>query len=112
MIAETIFYVTGSIFFTLAISTLAMFVYYTFRILQKIVDIETEMKNAVTEVKVKIATFSVGLAGLVALLEKILEIKNKHGKKNEETSPESEKDGGEEPPAKKIRIKRIFARGG
>lgn len=115
MIAETIFYVTGSIFFTLAIAMLAMFIYYIFKILQKIVDIENEMKNAVTEVKIKIATFSVGLAGMVALLEKIVDIKNNHDRNRQEPGRKDESGEGEgqkdEKPAKKIMIKRIFSRG-
>ena len=112
MLAETVFYVTGSIFFTLAIIMLAMFIYYIFKILQKIVDIENEMKNAITEVKIKIATFSLGLTGLIALLEKIVDIKNKHSQNSEETFRESNSNAEkEERPAKKITIKRIFSKG-
>ncbi len=109
MIAETIFYITGSVFFTLAVAMLGMFIYYAYKVLQKIVDIETEMKNAVTEVKIKIATFSIGLTGLVALLEKIVDFRNRRGRDKEEAAAKQEESPKE--PAKKIRIKTIFTKG-
>jgi len=104
--AETIFYITGSIFFTLSIAMLAIFIIYTFKILQAIVGIGTEVKNAVTEVKIKIATFSVGMASAIAILEKIVDFKNKHSQKKEEPMPEDEPQG--EAPVKKIKIRKIF----
>ena len=110
MVAETVFYITGSIFFTLSIAMLAIFIVYTLKILQKIVAIESEVKDAVTEVKIKIAMFSVGITSAIALLEKFIDFKNKRSEKKDEEAPveDSGDDAKEEAPVKKIKIRKIF----
>jgi len=110
MVAETVFYITGSIFFTLSIALLAIFIIYMLKILQAIVAIETEVKDAVTEVKVKIASFSVGLAGAIALFEKFVDFKNKRSEKKQDAATDEDESGDaeEEAPVKKIRIRKIF----
>ncbi len=107
MIVETIFYITGSIFFTIAIVMLGVVIIYTFKILQKIVAIETEIKNTVTEVKIKIATFSFGLTSAIAILEKLVDMKNKRSQ-NRAKKNETPRKNTDEPPVKKIRIRKIF----
>jgi Na+-transporting methylmalonyl-CoA/oxaloacetate decarboxylase gamma subunit len=81
---ETIFYFLGSIFFFLSISVLAVIVVFSIKILQRIVRIETEIENTVTEakntvaeVKNKVSAFSIGIAGIVALLEELINLKNR-----------------------------------
>ena len=81
---ETIFYITGSIFFLLSISILAILIIYSVKILQKIVSIESEIKNTVVETKNKIASFSLGFAAVTNLLEKIIQIRDaRSGKKSQ-----------------------------
>jgi len=73
--AETFFYVTGSIFFLMSISILAIVIIYSIKILQRIVAIENEIKNTVVEAKNKIASFSLGFAAMTGLMEKIIQMR-------------------------------------
>ncbi len=106
---ETIFYFLGSIFFFLSITVLAVLVVYSIKILQKVIGIELEIKNTVAEakntvmeIKNKVATFSVGIAGVVALLEKLIDLKNKAQNRPEESD-------GSEKPGKKDKRQKKFA---
>jgi hypothetical protein len=106
---ETIFYFLGSLFFFLWIGILAAVLIFTIRILRKAISIETEIKNTVieakntvAEVKNKVSTFSIGIAGIVALLEKLIDLKAKTQNRNNS--------GGEkEKPAKKEKKQKKFA---
>ncbi len=99
--AETFFYVTGSIFFTLSVLILLVVLIFSVVILRKAVSIETEIKNTVAEARNKITSFSVGVAGLVAILEKLVKMREEW----------NQKDGGDEKPADKgKRPKKIFVR--
>jgi len=106
MLMETIFYVTGSLFFIVAIAMLVVFIYYIFKILQKIVDIENEIKETVSEVKTKITTFSAGIVGLTSLLEKVMDMKNKHDFEPKET--ENNNQEKEDKTVKKLPLKEFF----
>jgi|GEM_PF-789305 MFS superfamily sulfate permease-like transporter len=105
---ETIFYFLGSVFFFLWIGLLAVMVVAGIMILRKIISIETEIKNTVgevkstvSEVKNKVAAFSISIAGIVALLEKLIDLKNRAQNKNG--------DGEKENPAKKEKKQKKFA---
>jgi len=108
MIIETIFYFLGSLFFLLWIGILVVILIFTVKILRKALSIEVEIrdtiseaKNTVVEVKNKVSAFSVGIAGIVALLEKLIDLKNRARGKNDA--------GGEDKPSKKEKKQKKFA---
>jgi hypothetical protein len=95
---ETIFYITGSIFFILFSTALAIIIIYSLKILQKAVSIEVEIKNSISEIKNKIASFSFGFAAMVSLLERLVDLKNgMSGKKKrkDDGNSDNNEDGGE-----------------
>lgn len=111
MIIEIIFYLLGSVYFLLSISILAVILIFTIKILRKAVSIEVEIKNTVSEakdtvveVKNKIASFSLGIAGIVALLEKLIDLNFKYRSKNKKDQP-----GKKENPANKEKREKKFA---
>jgi MFS superfamily sulfate permease-like transporter len=99
---QTIFYFLGSVCFFLWIGILAAILIFTVKILRKAISIEVEIKNtvgeaksAITDVRNKVATFSVSIAGIVALLEKLIDLKakaqNRGGGNEKEEHPKKEK---------------------
>lgn len=91
MIIETIFYFLGSLFFLISLVILGVFLYFSIKIMRQAVSIVSEIENAVTEaknavseargavseLKNKVSAFSLGIAGIVSLLEKLIDFKNR-----------------------------------
>lgn len=96
MIAETIFYITGSIFFVISILILLAIGIYLVKILQAFLKISAELKNTAVEIKSKVASFYLGFAGLSALLEKLIELKREKQEKKKEKEEKKESDVNEE----------------
>jgi len=101
MSIETIFYFLGSLFFLMSISILAVILFFTLKIMRKAVSIEmeikdtiTEAKNTIGELKNKVAAFSISIAGITTLLEKLIEFKyraQKRKNENQEKPPKKDK---------------------
>ena len=90
MVAETIFYVTGSIFFVISIFILFATAVYLLKLLQIFTKTSSEIRDAATEIKNKVANFYIGFAGLTALLERLIEFKKDHDEKKKEKDDENE----------------------
>lgn len=84
MIAETIFYITGSAFFVLVVVINLVTAYYLFKILQVFLKISEEINGTAREIKGKVTNFYLGFAGLTALLEKLIVSGFKRGGRDEE----------------------------
>lgn len=94
---ETIFYFFGALFFLTWFLLLLIVLFFSVKVLRRIISIETEIKNvvgearaAIGEVRNKVVSFSISVAGIGALLEKLIEIKNKAKEKRSGT-PKKEK---------------------
>ncbi|HRZ51502.1 MAG TPA: hypothetical protein P5080_05815 [Candidatus Paceibacterota bacterium] len=88
MIAETIFYITGSLFFALVVFIDLAIAYYVFKILQVFLKISEEINGTAKEIKGKVSSFSLGFAGLTALLEKLIMNSFRKGDKNRNENQE------------------------
>lgn len=95
---ETIFYFFGALFFLTWFLLLAIVLFFSIKVLRRIISIETEIKKTIIEakgaigdVRNKVVSFSISLAGIGALLEKLVEIKNKSRKKGNKESETPQK---------------------
>jgi zinc transporter ZupT len=84
MIAETFFYVSGTIFFFLSIAILAVTLFYLVRFFQAVFAVKTKIEKIAEEVASKTAAFSFGLASITSLLEKMAHPKRKKQEKSED----------------------------
>jgi hypothetical protein len=88
MISQTIFNITGSLFFVLAVVINLIAAYYLFRILQVFLKISEEINGTAREIKGKVSSFSLGFAGLTALLEKLIMNSFRKGDKDKNENEE------------------------
>jgi fucose permease len=98
MITETIFYVTGSIFFVIVIAVFFISGFILLKILKNIEKISTDIQSTTSEIRSKVTNFYFGFAGLAGLLEKLMEFakeKKEKDKKEAESDDNREADGGE-----------------
>ena len=99
MIWETIFFISGSIFFVLCIVITAAFGLYLFKIVSTALSIECEIKGLADDLKGKVAALSVTFAGMIALLEKFIQYRQESKKDNKKEDRPADKKG-----PKKIKI--------
>jgi fucose permease len=98
MITETIFYVTGSIFFVIVIAVFLISGFILLKILKNIEKISTDIQGTTSEIRSKVTNFYFGFAGLAGLLEKLMEFakeKKEKDKKGAENDDNPEADDGE-----------------
>ncbi|HNR81204.1 MAG TPA: hypothetical protein PKK37_02110 [Candidatus Pacearchaeota archaeon] len=94
---ETIFYFFGALFFLTWFLLLLVVLFFSIKAFRRLVAIENEVKGAVGEAKAtisdvrnKVVSFSISVAGIGALLERLIEIKNK-AKEKRSGAPKKEK---------------------
>ena len=95
---ETFFYFFGALFFLTWFLLLAVVLFFSIKVFRRLVSIETEIKDTVNEakgvigdVRNKVVSFSISVAGIGALLEKLIEIKNKAKEKRSGASKKEKK---------------------
>jgi hypothetical protein len=84
MIAETFFYVSGAIFFSLSILILAFTIFYSVSFFRSVFALKAKIEKVAEEVASKTAAFSFGLASITSLLEKMTHPKKKKQEKGED----------------------------
>lgn len=109
MDAQTIFFITGSAFFTASVLILLVIAAYCIKVLRQISKIESELKSTLAGIKNKVTSFSLGFAGFAALLEKLIDLKQNskkpHGDRQEDNSDDDEPGEPAKPgKAKKIKV--------
>ena len=94
---ETIFYFFGALFFLTWFLLLLVVLFFSIKAFRRLVAIENEVKGSVGEAKAtisdvrnKVVSFSISVAGIGALLERLIEIKNK-AKEKRSGVPKKEK---------------------
>ncbi len=94
---ETIFYFFGALFFLTWFLLLVVALFFSIKVFRRLLSIENEVKDAVGEAKAtisdvhdKVASFSISAAGIVALLKRLIGIKNK-AKEKGSGAPKKEK---------------------
>lgn len=102
MIWETIFFISGSVFFLLSILIVAATGFYLLKIVSTALSIEREIKGLADDLKGKVAALSLTFAGMVALLEKFIQYK-RESKKEDKEETEDGQPGNKKGP-KKIKI--------
>jgi hypothetical protein len=100
MIIETIFYITGSIFFVLVVAINVMVAIFLYKLLSTFVKISEEINDTARDIRGKVSNFYVGFAGLAALLEKLINFSFKKGEsggeERKETTQREKQESGEE----------------
>lgn len=105
MIWETIFFVSGSVFFLLSIFILAMTGFYLYRIVSAALSIEKSARDLADEIKNKVTVFSITFAGMLTLLEKLIQYKKESSQKEEDKEEKQEEETKKGP--KKIKIAKL-----
>lgn len=104
MFWETLFFISGSLFFIISILILLTAVFYLWKIVAASLAVEKEIKNLADELKNKINSLAITFTGITTLLEKLISFKkdlcqNKHN----ENKIEQNNDGIQKKP-RKIKI--------
>ena len=105
MIWETIFFASGSVFFLLSIFILAMVGFYLYRIVSSALSLERSVKDLADEIKSKVTVFSITFAGMLTLLEKLIQYKKGSSQKEDDEEEKQEEEAKRGP--KKIKIAKL-----
>jgi len=92
MFWETLFFISGSLFFIIAIVILLTVVFYLWKIVAASLALEKEIKNLADELKNKVNSLSITFSGIASLLEKLISFKKdlRQNKQNENNAQQED----------------------